>query len=39
MIFMFLVQIVLLNLIIAVMSESHTRVREVARLVALFERM
>jgi len=36
--FMFVVQVVLLNLLIAIMSESHTRVRTVALLVAHFER-
>lgn len=36
--FMFMVQVVLLNLLIAIMSESHTRVRNVSLLVAKFER-
>merc|ERR1719238_2036738 len=37
-IFMFMTQIVLLNMIIAIMAESFNKVRDVARYVALFER-
>jgi hypothetical protein len=36
--FMFYTQVVLLNLLIAIMTETHSRVHEVARLVAIFER-